>query len=65
MTIIYFDFVIRAYKKKVHKICCGSIMRYLELKVNRILSFKDISFCHFRELIDTEMKQLQREGVGS
>ena len=65
-------FVLEMHKKNreqyptstVNKICCGGIMRYSELLVNRILSFKDISFCHFRELFDTEIKQLQREGVG-
>ena len=49
----------------VHHIICG-IMRYLRAEGQPDIDFiKDIAFSHFRDVLDSEIKRLQREGVGS
>lgn len=49
----------------VHHICCG-IMRYLRMEGQPDIDFfKEISFSRFRDVLDSEMKRLQGEGVGS
>ena len=49
----------------VHHICCG-IMRYLRTEGQpQINFFSDGSFSHFREVVDSEMKRLRGQGLGS
>ena len=49
----------------IHHIICG-IMRYLRVEGKPDIDFfKDNLFSHFRDVIDSEMKRLQGEGVGS
>ena len=49
----------------IHNICCG-VMRYLRTQGKpEIDFFKDSSFSHFRAVLDSEMKRLQGQGVGS
>ena len=49
----------------VHHICCG-IMRYLRTEGQpQINFFSDGSFSHFREVLDSEMKRLRGQGLGS
>ena len=49
----------------IHHICCG-VMRYLRTQGKpEIDFFKDSSFSHFRAVLDSEMNQLQGQGVGS
>ena len=49
----------------IHHICCG-VMRYLRTQGKpEIDFFKDSSFSHFRAVLDSEMKRLQGQGVGS
>ena len=49
----------------LHHICCG-IMCYLRSESHpNIDFFRDASFSRFREVLDVEMKRLQKEGLGS
>ena len=66
-------FVLEARKKNgyqyppntYHHICCG-IMHYLRSESHPDIDFfRDASFSRFREVLDVEMKRLQKEGLGS
>ena len=66
-------FIIEARKKNryqyppntLHHICCG-IMCYLRSESHPDVDlFRDASFSRFREVLDVEMKRLQKEGLGS
>jgi len=49
----------------LHHICCG-IMHYLRSESDPGIDyFRDASFSRFREVLDVEMKRLQKEESGS